>query len=63
MWGVGEVLRKVVIEYRGEKRELVVGVDNKSVVERMKKGRGLCREGEQLARKMGLKLMERGWRV
>ena len=56
-------MRRVVGEYRGNMRKLVVGVDNMGVLRRLTKGRGFCGEGEQMARKMGGKLLERGWEI
>ena len=63
MGGVGEVLRRVLGEYRGSRRKLVVGVDNCGVVERLRKGRGFCSELERRVREWGRKLVDRGWEV
>ena len=63
MGGVGEVLRRVLGEYKGTKRMLVVGVDNKGVVERLRKGRGYCSELEGRVREWGRRLLDRGWSV
>jgi len=63
MWGVGEVLRRVEGGEVGNKRKLVVGVDNVGVLKRLRKGRGFCGEGEQLVRRVGKRLLDAGWEV
>ena len=63
MRGVAEVLRRVEREYEDRKRKLVVGVDNKGVLERLRKGRGFCGEMEQEVRKVGKRLEGRGWEI
>ena len=60
---MGKVLERVQSGYEGERRKLVVRVDNKGVVERLRKNRGLCGEGRKRVRKWGKILLERGWVV
>jgi len=63
MWGVRKLLEKVGEIYGGERRKLVVGVDNKEVLMRLRKGRGMCGEGERGVRRLARGLIERGWSV
>jgi len=56
-------MRRVVEEYGGGKRKLIVGVDNMGVLKRLNKGKGFCGDGEQLVRKMGKRLLEKGWEI
>lgn len=63
MGGVAEVLRRVEGGYGGGKRKLVVGVDNKGVLERLRKGRGYCGEMEQEVRKVGKRLEGKEWEI
>ena len=52
MWGVRKLLEKVGEMYKGERKKLVVGVDNKGVLMRLRKGRGMCGEGERGVRRL-----------
>ena len=63
MYGVGRVLEMVEGCYKGERRKLVVGVDNMGVLKRLRKGRGFCGEAEQKVREIGLRLMKKGWSI
>jgi len=62
MEGVGRVLKEA-LEYDGESRKLVVGVDNMGVLKRLLKGRGRCGECEQRVRERGCELLGKGWRI
>ena len=63
MYGVKKVLEKVKGVYRGNRRKLVVGVDNVGVLRKLGKGRGYCRKIEQEVSKIGLRLIEKGWEI
>ena len=62
MEGVGRFLKEV-LEYEGELRKLVVGVDNTGVLKRLLKGRGMCGECKQGVREKGCELIRRGWEI
>jgi len=57
------VLEKVEWGYVGDRRRLLVGVDNMGVLKKLRKRRGFCGQVEQRVRKVGLRLMEKGWEV
>ena len=63
MYGLGRVLEIVEGSYKGEKRRLMVGVDNTGVLKRLRKGRGFCGKAEQRVREIGLRLIEKGWDI
>jgi len=63
MFGVKSLLEKVEGVYKGEKRRLLVGVDNVGVLKKLRKGRGMCGEIEEGTRKVGLRLVEKGWEI
>jgi len=63
MYGVKKVLEWVEREYRGDRRRLLVGVDNVGVLRKLGKGRGFCGEIEQEVRRIGLRLLEKGWEI
>ena len=60
MWGVRKLLERVRGEYRGRRRKLLVGVDNVEVLKRLRKGRGMCGEGERGVRRLVGRLVEDG---
>ncbi|RPA93209.1 hypothetical protein L873DRAFT_1793833 [Choiromyces venosus 120613-1] len=60
MWGVEEVLKRLE-SYRGNRRRGIIGVDNVGVLKRLRKGRGMCGEREQNMRRIGERLLEKGW--
>ncbi|RPA93749.1 hypothetical protein L873DRAFT_1510206 [Choiromyces venosus 120613-1] len=62
MWGVEEILKRIE-SYRGERRKGVIGVDNKGVLEKLRKGRGMCGEREQNVRRIGEGLLKKGWEL
>ena len=63
MCGVKVAMERVEAEYRGEKRKLMVGVDNVGVLKCLRKGRGMCSEGEKGVRRVCLRMERKGWEV
>jgi len=63
MYGVSRLMERVEGGYKGKKRKLMVGVDNVGVLKKLRKGRGFCGEAEQRVRKVGLRLVEKGWEI
>jgi len=64
MYGVKKVLEKVEGCYVGEgRRKLLIGVDNVGVLRKLGRGRGFCGEIEQGVRRIGLRLIEKGWEI
>ena len=63
MFGVRRLMERVEGNYRGGKRRLLVGVDNVGVLRNLRKGRGFCGEIEQGVRRVGKRLIEKGWEV
>jgi len=63
MWGVRRLLEKARGEYKGQRRKLIVGVDNVGVLKRLRKGKGMCGKGERGVRRMAGRLIEEGWKV
>ena len=62
-WGVSEVLERIEKQYKGEKRKLVLGTDNRGVLEWLKKGKGMCGEAERKIRRIGKRMIEEGWEL
>ena len=60
-WGVGELMERIEKEYKGGKRKMVLGTDNKWVLDWLRKGRGMCGEAERRIRKVGKRLIDKGW--
>ncbi|RPB04835.1 hypothetical protein L873DRAFT_1174316 [Choiromyces venosus 120613-1] len=46
MWGVEEILKRLE-SYKGKRKKGITGVDNMGVLEKLRKGRGMCGEREQ----------------
>jgi len=63
MYGISRVMERVEGRYRGGKRKLLVGVDNVGVLRKLRKGRGFCGEAGQRVRRVGLRLLRKGWEV
>lgn len=60
VWGVGELMERIEREYEGGKKKMVLGTDNKGVLDRLRKGRGMCREAERRIRRVGKRLISKG---
>jgi len=63
MYGVKRLRERVEGSYKGGKKRLLVGVDNIGVLRKLRKGRGFCGEIEQGVRRVGKRLIEKGWEV
>jgi len=63
MCRVKEAMERVESGYEGEKRKLIVGVDDVGVLKCLRKGRGYCGECEQGVRRVGLRLLRKGWEI
>ena len=62
-WGVGEILERVMRDYGGERKKLVVGIDSREVLEWLGKGRGMGGEVKRKVREVGKELIETGWEL
>ncbi|RPA94664.1 hypothetical protein L873DRAFT_1813912 [Choiromyces venosus 120613-1] len=62
MWGVEEVLKRME-SYKENRKKGIIGVDNVGVLEKLRKGRGMCKEREQNVRRIGERLLEKGWEL
>lgn len=63
MYGVGKLLERVEEEYRGEKRKLIIGVDNQGVLKKLRRSRGINGKAKQIVRRIGKRFERKGWEI
>lgn len=56
-------MKRIESRSKEEKKNLVLGVDNRAVMKWLRKGRGMCGEAEQGIRKIGRRLREKDWEI